>query len=378
MATLLAARTIELDQPMRQVTDSKTVMEALTKRRVRFEDEGFIASKNGPLTMAAIAAIRERKAHTAFKWVKGHSGHVGNEAADRLAAAGAGKEAEDDLSRELSVVPCLRLTGAKLSAMTQKLAYKAIRKRKAAALKPRRATQLNLKRIQDELLAATGRAPKTDSIWTSLRKTEVSRECAQFMWKTIHDAFMVGHHWQRPNMGDELRERAICKLCDETETMDHILFRCDSTEARVIWKNLCDLWEGTGQKWHEQSWGTVLGAACLIFESEHGTRLPYTERLWTTLCTEAAYLVWKLRCERVIQNEGACFSEREVQNRWTATMNGRLTLDRRTAVPWLGGTKVSAKGIELMWLPVIRSPKDLPQDWVRNSEVLVGIRGPNG
>ncbi|OJT14554.1 Transposon TX1 uncharacterized 149 kDa protein [Trametes pubescens] len=375
IAALLAARTRETEQPMLQVTDSKTVMTALTTRRSQLEDTGFIGQKNGDITLATIAAIRARKSHTAFKWVKGHNGHVGNEAADKLAATGAAKTVEDDLADEINVPNSLKLTGAKLLSLTQKLAYRAVRDRKEAKLPPRPTTARNIARIQNDLLETTGHKPTEEGVWKSLRKIDVSRECAQFMWKSIHDAFMVGKHWLRPKMSDELKERATCKLCGVTESMEHIIFDCIAEERKEIWGEVQGLWNGAMRSQCELTWGTVFGAGCVTLEDERGIDMPYTGRLWTVLVTESAYLVWKLRCERVIQNEGRPFTRTEVKNRWFATINGRLDLDRRTSVPWLGGEKLSEAAVDLIWRPVIEDASLLPHDWVRNNGVLVGIRG---
>ncbi|EIW60169.1 uncharacterized protein TRAVEDRAFT_102873, partial [Trametes versicolor FP-101664 SS1] len=201
-----------------QETDSKTVMESLTKYRRKHEDAGYIMQRNANVQVATLVALRARKAHSLFRWVKGHDGHAGNEGADELAGVAARKCDGDAV--DMQIPDELRLTGAKLSVLTQQLAYKAIRARKQIASP---ATERSLTRVRAEFEAAFGVRTSNEEVWTSLRKPQVSRECRQFLWKTIHDAFMVGNHWLKPRMSSQLQERATCKVCNELESMDHIL-----------------------------------------------------------------------------------------------------------------------------------------------------------
>ena len=85
VAALLAPQNAWLDL----VTDSDYVMKGLTEHLQRWDDIGWIGVENAELFKDAAARLRARTATTAFKWVKGHSGVPGNEAADKLAKAGA-------------------------------------------------------------------------------------------------------------------------------------------------------------------------------------------------------------------------------------------------------------------------------------------------
>lgn len=371
-ATLLATTRLDTRRPLVHETDSRTVIGAVTRDCRRHEDEGYIAQKNGHLVKTTVAALRARTTVTAMRWVKGHSGLELNEGADRLAAKGAEMNQSEDL--EYDVPQELRLSGAKLSVMTQKLAYKAIRQRKAGAVKQRPSTARNLAAIKAEISETFGREVTDEMIWLSLTHDSISRECRQFLWRTIHDSFMVGRHWQRANMSNELQERATCSICGELESMAHILGECRAEGRELIWRLLRELWEGSGQVWKPQTMSTMLGVACTSFVAENGERQTEKEKLWMTLCSESTYLVWKLRCERVIRNEGAQFTPQEVKQRWYATINRRLTLDRTVARVSKRKRTKKISEVQNVWSPVLANVNALPMNWVVNSEVLVGIR----
>ncbi|KAL1940025.1 hypothetical protein VTO73DRAFT_9360 [Trametes versicolor] len=149
VATLMATKEAAQGAALIQITDSKSVMNALTSDRKHQEDTGYILNANGAAIRAATAALRARRTHTYFKWVKGHSGHPGNEAADKLAAEGVGKEEGGEVS--LDIEQEWNVSGAKLAAMTQKIAYRAIRDRKQLNSRPRRRTAANVGEIIGDL-----------------------------------------------------------------------------------------------------------------------------------------------------------------------------------------------------------------------------------
>ncbi len=372
VATLTAASTPAKNTRVTHITDSKTVMDSLTRWRQKNEDSGYILQKNAPITQAIVAQLRMRKAHSIFRWVKGHEGHPGNEAADKLAAYGAMKSIGNEVS--LTIPPQFALTGAKLPCITQKLAYKAIRARKAAKTKPRRRAETNLDMITSGVLDRFGVQVHNATVWKSLRSRHVSREAAQFMWLTIHDGFMVGTHWLRPKMSAELQQRATCATCGELETMTHILFDCPAKGQKTVWRLLKRVWGLTGEDWKRPCWGTALGAACAVFKAENGARRTDLESLWCILCTEVAHLIWKLRCERVIQHKGKEFTKSEITNRFYATLDARLTLDRRVAAMASSKRALKPDDVERIWMPVIDDSKELPPNWVVQSGVLVGIK----
>ncbi|KAI0323858.1 hypothetical protein GY45DRAFT_1263915 [Cubamyces sp. BRFM 1775] len=156
--------------------------------------------------------------------------------------------------------------------------------------------------------------------------------------------------------------------------MEHILFSCTATGREEIWTLLRNLWESTGVRRPDPSWGSIAGAACMAFWTESKRHNIIAEKRWWTLAVESAHLIWKLHCEQVIANEGAEFSMQEVASRWFAPLDRCISLERRIVAlsPVKCRTKLAGV-LELVWAPILDS-SDLPPNWVVNSGVLVGIK----
>ncbi|SPO03421.1 related to ribonuclease H1 [Cephalotrichum gorgonifer] len=98
-AILRALEIADLRQPVRIVTDSQYSINCVTVWVKSWEKKDWKTSTGGDvlnqdLVKAIVARMRAREAvgsETMFKWIKGHSMNPGNEAADRLAVAGAAK-----------------------------------------------------------------------------------------------------------------------------------------------------------------------------------------------------------------------------------------------------------------------------------------------
>jgi len=89
------------------------------------------------------------------------------------------------------------------------------------------------------------------------------------------------------------------------------------------------------------------------------------------LISESAYLIWILRCERVIQEHQP--SENEIRARWLRAINTRLTNDKITATQ-IKREKEFTNLILNTWEQVLNKQQDLPNDWLFICEVLVGRR----
>ncbi|KAJ8690307.1 hypothetical protein PTI98_011742 [Pleurotus ostreatus] len=350
-------------------SDSKYAINTLTKNLANLEDTGYIGKANQRLIQLTVAKMRASRNQIKFRWVKGHNGHEGNEAADRLADAGARKAYQEVPEVNLEIPINMRLTGAKLSKMTQSLAYRAIRDINAdqAKQKDRRRTQKMIDMIQNHVKEVLEEIPTEERIWNAILHKDLSRQIRYYLWMVAHDAYCIGTHWLKDNYSEELQKRSECAHCHGAiEDMAHILSRCETPGQEQVWSLAKDLWTKTGREW-TQPWVGNIVACALTKKTDGPKRDAGGERLWRIIVSESAHLIWKLRCERVIQNENAPFTTQEVNNRWLTTINARLDTDREMTNENLGKHKIKTKVVLQTWKGALEEEKKL-------NGVLVGIK----
>ncbi|KAJ7020027.1 hypothetical protein C8F04DRAFT_946324, partial [Mycena alexandri] len=357
-----------LDELLEIRSDSRVSIDGLTKNLRRWEDEDFLGVENKRLFRATVSALRKRKAKTTFTWVKGHAGEAGNEAADKLAKEGTRKPIPDLV--EVREDTTLLLPGAKLQSMSQSKAYKMIRqvkmkKRRYQEKLKRRATQRNMVLAKMAAADEKGGLPETSGIWKSTRHKDVSRSGRFFLWMLIHDGYKVGKHWAKIE-GHEFK--ATCAQCGVTETMEHILTKCDAPGQEQIWEMASELWKlKTGDELPRPTTGQIM--ACATTKKKDAG----TTRLFRILISESAHLVWRLRNERVIKEKPPASLD-EIHNRWLRTMNVRLKLDCALTDAGKYGNRALKKDLVLKtWVKVLKNEVNLPEDWTREAEVLVGV-----
>ncbi|KAH9049819.1 ribonuclease H-like domain-containing protein [Lactarius deliciosus] len=321
-------------------TDSKYVIEGLTTHLKNWENDGWIGIKNAELFKRAVYLLKRRTAPTWLSWVKGHAGILGNKESDKLAKEGAEKRDTDVLSLDIPTI--FDIQGTKLEMLSQAVAYKGIRLQQPA---PPRPTMLrNLELTREALSVYSGEWETDKTIWKSMRKRTIRLRVQQFLYKTAHSTQMIGEVWFRvPNH----EQRGNCNICDMTESMTHILLYCRTNSVDLIWEMAKDLWPYDPDKWPPMNLGLVLGGKG-------------TSRLLQILVSEAAHLIWVLRCERVIQER--THSPHEIKTRWLNVINKRLTEDKI----------IATKLVEATWGKVLRKFSDPPYNWIHNREVLVG------
>ena len=169
---------------------------------------------------------------------------------------------------------------------------------------------------------------------TSIRKRTVRAQ--QFLFKVIHNTPMVGSVWS--NIPGH-KERGKCSICNTIESMEHILTTCKATPVKLVWDLAKDMWPLNPDKWPRINLGIILGSGCLetkedtpeeMLETNNNKANPKkkrgTDRLLQILISEAAHLIWVLRCKRVIQEQA--HTMQEVKARWLKVLNRRLMDDK--------------------------------------------------
>ena len=167
--------------------------------------------------------------------------------------------------------------------------------------------------------------------------------------------------------------------------MQHILIDCrESKIRRVVWNLASELWRKREPSWPEISFGSILGANLPNSISTKSTKKKGRNRLFTILVLESAHLIWKLRCEWLIENQGdqSKFpSDNEVHNKWVRAINMRLKFDKlQTDIKRYGSRAIKTDLVLKTWSGVLLNKENLPNNWIWESGVLVGItpRQPPG
>ncbi|KAJ7702212.1 hypothetical protein B0H17DRAFT_923448, partial [Mycena rosella] len=334
----------------------------------KWEDEGFLRVANGDLVRATVSKLRRRKAKTKLTWVKGHNGCAGNEAVDHLANDGGEKPTADNISGKRDTA--FMLSGAKLSSMTQSIAYRLIKRRKMEApaykaMLNRKATKRNMILAQQAVADPSDDLPSVGKIWKSTKHKDISRSARFFLWMLIHDGYKVGRYWDKI-VGH--KQKATCNRCGISESMAHILTQCDLPGQEAVWELASEVWKlKTGDDLPKPTTGQIMSCAA-IKRHDAGTT-----RLYRILVSESAHLIWRLRCEQVIQEKPPA-SGHEIHNRWLSQINNRLGLDRAMTNDHKYGKKAIKKSLVLKtWCKVLKNEDKLPKDWTWETEVLVGI-----
>ncbi|KAF5376901.1 hypothetical protein D9615_007206 [Tricholomella constricta] len=379
IAILLAAQNAPLDATLHIFSDSKIVLDGLTKNLDNWENKGWIGVSNKKILKAIVARLRIRKGRTLFTKVKGHSGDPGNDGADALANEGAQKNIEDATQIDLNIPENFDVSGAKLATMTQALLYQGIMERTTVAM--RRNTLIHLDMVRHTVQSNTGDLPTDVRIWKSLYDKDISKNISSFLWRSMHNSYPIGDFWTRiPNF----EHRARCQKCDAEESMEHILTECSVSGQSTIWRLAEDMWSRKGLPWFEPTIAAQLGCALTTFKDENGKPRHGASRFYKILMTESTHLIWKLRCEwRIGKNSDPEkeHTESEIENRWYDAINRRLKFDCLTTDNTRYGRKaVRSSLVKRTWETTLHNESDLPDNWYRTTGVLVGrgVARPRG
>jgi ribonuclease HI len=366
--------TLETTDPHSELeilTDSKYAIDCLSTHTNKWENEGWFQTRNAPLIIETTEALRSRTCSTHLKWVKGHAGILGNKKVDELAKKGSElPQLEGPNPYTIKSVP----PGAMLSKITQAQIYKELVSQKKT---PKELTcTINIARIKSDLKLMHDHIPKTILIWKNLLCTKnIYHTQREFLYKTIKGGQLIGRKWlHSPN----LAHRANCQTCDTVEDMEHILTKCSAPGQEIVWQVISQIWENKTDHWLRPSYGEILGCASIQIKTPENKINGGLTRLFQILVSEGAYLIWVLRCRRVIEFEDDP-GKWPTKNNIITSLKHKINLRLRMDCIHTNNARFDRKAIrqskmKKTWSGTLENEQDLPPDWPRSKGVLVGIR----
>jgi hypothetical protein len=217
--------------------------------------------------------------------------------------------------------------------------------------------------IKQGSTAAYNVAPTTEKIWSTPRHQDFTRKTRDSLWKSIQNAYKIGDFWL-PIEGHQAR--GICPLCNVVEDMDHILTKCGAKPRIIAWNQENSLWKNKYNSDLPNGLGNILGCGLANFENE-GKPNKGKNRLLQILTSETAFIIWKMRNERMIRDNDSTQepSTSEIRNRWTNAIDKRLTMDRAlTDNARFKKRAIDHKLVKATRSGCLHSEEDLPNNWV--------------
>jgi exonuclease III len=369
-AILEALKKVPDNKQLHLQIQSKNTFNSLTKDLKRNELLGWLHNPDARIIKAIIAELRQRNAQTGLKLQKPGTNIMNIKKADKFAEQALQKTTIDKV--DTSIERSADLQGIQLDQGSQAIFYQGILKNKALTQQHQQ-TKINLSITKHATYQSNGKTPTDSQIWKSIRDRDIPKSIRGFLWKSIHNAYKIGSFWAKI---PEYEQRANCCLCNEIENMDHILIDCPkSLPIKIIWNLAKRLWEMKGEKWESINYGKIIGCNLRNLKTRKKKPDQGKNRLYTIIISESASLIWRLRCQKVIEyGNGKDHTETEIHNKWTYIINTRLKLDKILTNKYRYGNKaISKKKVLETWSGVLYDEDGLSEDWTKQPGVLVGI-----
>jgi hypothetical protein len=198
-------------------------------------------------------------------------------------------------------------------------------------------------------------------------------------------ALPCGQFWEKMN---NYEDRARCGPCNTIESPEHILTECKHSGQEIVWRSVRQIFEKRNIPWSRVTLGKILGCGIVNLKTENGKSRMGANRLYSIMISEAAFFIWKLRCEWVIQKERDPNREpsaSEIRNKWFALLNQTVRFDILAAryKPGNNNSKKDKRSPEIdmvinTWWDIVTSNEDLTWESMTSRKrnktgVLVGI-----
>ncbi|KAH9919937.1 uncharacterized protein B0H18DRAFT_881518 [Fomitopsis serialis] len=358
------------DAPLNILSTNDVLTDLVFDRAPTWETKGWISVPLATHMKPLLNRLRQRCAATTFGRIAGDGAWQTLERARQDASMTPPRDFTMAVMPSQDPDTRFELTGARLNALTQALAYRGILEHRQ--VETRRRTKDNLAAVYQHLQA--NNSLTFGQIWMSTRHKDFSRIFAVFLWKIMHDGLKCGPYWSKIQ-GYE--DRAQCSHCGSLETVQHIIFECEATGQALIWSLIRKVWEKklVDVPWPRLSLVDVLSLGLTEWKTSKGRVRPGATRLWRILISEAVHLTWKLRCERVIGHaaeDGWEHQKTTVASKLRYALNHRLALDVESVQKKYGQFAIKRELVLATWNKVLWDEHALPEDWTKYKGFLVG------
>lgn len=146
---------------------------------------------------------------------------------------------------------------------------------------------------------------------------------------------------------------------------------CEHESVEMLWDMASELWEKAMKRPLVPTFGGIMACGTYVVGTTDTPNVAGS-RLRRILVSETAHLIWKVRCDRVINDREP--SMKTIRKRWTNTMNSRLELDKIMANKSKYGSKANPPKLVLRtWDGTLANEGELPDNWIRERGVSVGV-----
>ncbi|KAF8127511.1 hypothetical protein K438DRAFT_1472235, partial [Mycena galopus ATCC 62051] len=102
-----------------------------------------------------------------------------------------------------------------------------------------KSTEGNMDRIRCCIKVTFNYTPTDKAIWKSIWSRDIQQSTHNFLWKCIHNIFVVGNFWEHIENLEILGRYPHCKV---DESLEHIMLDCDAPGQHQIWRLCADMW----------------------------------------------------------------------------------------------------------------------------------------
>lgn len=167
-----------------------------------------------------------------------------------------------------------------------------------------------------------------------------------------------------------------CFAKQNVDGSEHILCGCLATGQRLAWALARGLLARRSLVLPQIKLGVALGGHTFTALDEDGEVLHGATRLARVVLTETAYLIWVLRCDRVVGDRKPLAGEAEetyVENRWVQALSKWLRSECVLTNKRVAGKRaIPSSVVVATWEKTLQDEERLPADWTSSPGVLVG------